>query len=293
MLPRSSFLLSYTPLDGSISPGIISSTYVIIFKNCLLRPCYEKKIIFYFHYLPGGSFYPVPHLALSHLNLLLGFLVQPGGHERRSWSQNRTGTTTHSVDTYERADCREFLQLRRERGTTHFRWFLSGWAQLCPTSALLPPPALKAQTVYALSEKRWISPLPAVEHIRQAKAGGEGWDVAPTQGLLHHEGAAAEEEELCEFQPHCPAAKPNLLPLLSLLVPHSWADPAVAPGWGKQGWVTLAGPWLEQHLIEYNDMLHSHCWTPAGWSRLNKSSNEAMEQLSLAETIVNFLISPK
>ena len=28
--------------------------------------------------------------------------------------------------------------------------------------------------------------------LRQARAEGEGWDVAPTQGLVYHEGAAAE-----------------------------------------------------------------------------------------------------
>lgn len=38
----------------------------------------------------------------------------------------------------------------------------------------------------------------------------------------------------------------------------------------------------------YNDIFHSHCWTLVGWSRLNKSSTEAMEQLRQAETIVDF-----
>lgn len=97
MLPRSSFLLSYTPLDCSISPGIISGTSVIIFQNCSLRPCYlKKKKNFYFHYLPGGNFYPVPHLALLQLNLLLGFLVQPGEHERRSWREPEQNWYNHT-----------------------------------------------------------------------------------------------------------------------------------------------------------------------------------------------------
>lgn len=90
-----------------------------------------------------------------------------------------------------------------------------------------------------------------------------------------------------ELQPHCPTAKSNLLPLLSLLVPQ--AEEILHCSW--VGEARLGDPGLSMARAAshgYNGIFHSHCWTLAGWSRLNKSSTEAMEQLSLTETIVNF-----
>lgn len=137
MLPHLSFLLSYTPLDCSISPGIISGTSVIIFQNCLLRPCY-KKIIFYFHYLPGGRFCLVPHLVLSHL---LGFLVQPGGHERRSWSQNRTDVTTHNHPQCEHlweSWLQSLFAAEERKGHDSFQMILFRMSSAVPSKCPLP-----------------------------------------------------------------------------------------------------------------------------------------------------------
>lgn len=121
MLPRSSFLLSYTPLDCSISPGIISGTSVIIFQNCSLRPCYKKKKKILF---PLSSRRQLLSCA-TFSTFAAEFTTWVSCPARRTWKEElerarteliQPHTTTHSVNTYEKADCRESFCSWGEKG---------------------------------------------------------------------------------------------------------------------------------------------------------------------------------
>lgn len=68
--------------------------------------------------------------------------------------------------------------------------------------------------------------------LRQSRAGGEGWDVAPAQALVYHEGEAVESRR----------SSMHFIPIILLLNPiyfHLWAwwcpvaEPCGHPGEGE------------------------------------------------------------
>jgi len=122
------------------------------------------------------------------------------------------------------------LQSRKGRGTTNFRLSILGRAQPCPKSAFLSPPPVKVWlrcrcprcTHLKLNEKNLTSDRRGLNHAgAQASWGwGQGTGHSTNQRAGPLSGSSSGKwKELYTFQPHHPAAEPDLFPPFCLVAP--------------------------------------------------------------------------